>query len=267
MTLLTGTDDTGPGRAELDVSRSFAPIGLVEIQAHADLQSRIDRKYVVDLATADDFVTSMPEQIARLEIDDLTAFAYRSTYFDTPDLDCFHDSAHRRRRRFKVRIRTYVDSGLAMAEVKVKSGRGRTIKHRLEIGTEDTVHLHDPVRNWARELVHRPDAIDELSAVLTSRYRRRTFVDTSDWSRCTIDDRIHFDDFADGRADIGDHVIIETKSTGSVGSLDRWLWRNGIRPVKISKYCSAAAAMHPELPSNRWSRTIHQVFRIHPPAA
>jgi hypothetical protein len=45
-----------------------------------------------------------------LEIDGARSFAYDSTYFDTPDLDAYLLAATRRRRRFKVRTRTYVDS-------------------------------------------------------------------------------------------------------------------------------------------------------------
>jgi hypothetical protein len=36
------------------------------------------------------------------------------------------------------------------------------------------------------------------------------------------------------------------------------LWANGIRPARISKYCTSLAALRPELPSNRWSRSIRR---------
>ena len=99
--------------------------------------------------------------------------------------------------------------------------------------------------------------------MFTTSYRRRTFVDPGDWSRCTLDDRLLFRDLVGGGADLGEHVVIETKSTGRAAAADRWLWHNGQRPEKISKYCSAAAALDPSLPANRWSRTIKRTVRVH----
>jgi hypothetical protein len=33
-----------------------------------------------------------------------------------------------------------------------------------------------------------------------------------------------------------------------------------IRPVSVSKYCVAVAALHPELPSNPWHQTLRRYF-------
>ena len=57
-----------------------------------------------------------------------------------------------------------------------------------------------------------------------------------------------------------DEVIIETKSDGPPSPIDRWLWKHGVRPVRISKYCTALAAMRPELPANKWHRTLARHF-------
>ena len=37
------------------------------------------------------------------------------------------------------------------------------------------------------------------------------------------------------------------------------LWEGGVRPVKISKYGTAMAAMH-DLPANKWHRTLDRYF-------
>jgi hypothetical protein len=34
----------------------------------------------------------------------------------------------------------------------------------------------------------------------------------------------------------------------------------GVRPVSVSKYCVGVAALHPELPSNPWRRTLRRYF-------
>ena len=37
------------------------------------------------------------------------------------------------------------------------------------------------------------------------------------------------------------------------------MWEGGVRPVKISKYGTAMAAMH-DLPANKWHRTLRRYF-------
>ena len=55
----------------------------------------------------------------------------------------------------------------------------------------------------------------------------------------------------------GDLVIIETKSGATPSVVDHLLWEQGVRPVKISKYGTAMAAMH-DLPANKWHRVMHR---------
>src|ERR671917_500574 len=89
---------------------------------------------------------------AALEIDGRRAFAYRSTYFDTPDLDAFRDHIQQRRRRYKCRSREYLDSGHYAFEVKLKGLRGRTVKHRMEY---DGHELSDAALGFLRDCLDR----------------------------------------------------------------------------------------------------------------
>jgi hypothetical protein len=106
-------------------AESFPAVGLAELETSAGLQDRVDSKYVISLA---DFATLAERLLgthAVLEIDDRRAFRYRTTYFDTRELQIFRDHVQERRRRYKCRAREYVDSGLCMFEVKLKGPRGR----------------------------------------------------------------------------------------------------------------------------------------------
>ena len=51
-----------------------------------------------------------------------------SVYFDTPRLDACRDHVQRRRLRWKVRSRLYVEDQLCRLEVKSRDGRGHTVK-------------------------------------------------------------------------------------------------------------------------------------------
>jgi len=112
-------------------------VSLAEIGNTAGLQTRRDRKYVVAPALVDRLVSELWPGVLALEIDGQRDFGYESLYFDTPDLVSYRAAAHRRRRRFKVRHRHYVDAGSAMLEVKVRTGRGRNAKLRLPVDSAE----------------------------------------------------------------------------------------------------------------------------------
>ena len=80
-------------------AESFGPVGLAELVATAELQERVDRKYVI---TLDEFAL-LAERLfgthAVLEIDGCRAFRYHTTYFDTGEHRIYRDHIQDRRRR------------------------------------------------------------------------------------------------------------------------------------------------------------------------
>ena len=114
-----------------DALADLPPVGLGTVQSAADLQERVDIKYVIRAADLLPLADALQRSYARLVIDGVSAFRYRSVYLDTPGLACFHDHRQGRRRRWKARTRDYLDSDLRRLEVKLKDGRGRTVKHSM----------------------------------------------------------------------------------------------------------------------------------------
>ena len=100
---------------------------LAELNSAAGLLTRVDRKYLVPLTCAQNLVDGLAPHARVLAIDERRRFSYTSTYFDTPGLEAFMLAARKRRRRFKVRTRTYLDSGLCFLEVKTRGARGTTV--------------------------------------------------------------------------------------------------------------------------------------------
>ncbi len=242
------------------ISGSLALISLSELNERAELLTRVDRKYILGDAMLDRLLTVGCRNYAMLDIEGRSEFGYQSVYFDTHDLRLYRDAATRRRRRFKVRTRVYEDSGVAVLEVKAKDGHSRTVKHRLDYLSNDRRRLTEHGLDFIDEVTGSTDISAKLAPVLTTNYRRSTLVDLTAETRITIDRGLVCTD-ADGHAVGLDSVIIETKSDRSAGTLDRWLWQQGVRPVSISKYCTSMAVMRPELPSNKWHRTIDRHFR------
>ena len=121
---------TAPSRAAAVMAGSVASLpaaSLAEITERAELQTRIDRKYLVPVDAVADLVSGLG-RFAVLEIDGLRGFRYESVYFDTPDLLTYRAHLQGRRRRFKVCTRAYLDSADCMFEVKLEGSRGSTVK-------------------------------------------------------------------------------------------------------------------------------------------
>jgi hypothetical protein len=233
------------------------PIGLSELDETASLQTRKDRKYLVgerDLTAA---LAIVAESARVLEIDDRRQFTYRSTYFDTPAFDSYLGAVRGRPNRFKVRTRNYVDAERGVIEVKVRSPRGQTVKHRQDhpFDLPDTIVATDLefLNRFAQVRPH----VGLLRPTLTTAYRRSTLV-LGDGSRVTIDADVRCAAPVGNTASIRG-LVVETKSVGRPSVLDRLLWSLSVRPLSISKFGTGFAALHPELPSNKWRRILRAV--------
>jgi len=251
----------------LAVLEHLEAISLDALNEVAALQTRTDRKYILGPAELAALLGQLPNSIRVLEIGGQRSFGYESTYFDTPDHASYRSAAHRRRQRWKVRIRSYETSPDAMLEIKTKDGRGHTVKTRIGCGHGERHTLDRAARSFVAETIGDATTSGRLVPSLTTSYRRSTFVDLADASRLTIDRDLVCTGWSGNRASIGDHAIIETKSSGAPSATDRWLWSHGLRPTKVSKYCTGLAALHPELPHNKWNRVLQRHWTVSGPAA
>lgn len=237
----------------------LAAVGLDAIDAGAELLVRVDRKYIVPAAVAAGLVAENAGGVAALEVDGVRSFRYESVYFDTDSLLLHREAATQRRHRFKVRTRRYVDSGAVWLEVKTKTRRGQTVKWRAEYPANDHGTLTSDGRRFAAEVTGRADIVADLEPSLVTSYVRSTLTMLDDGARCTLDRGLVCTDPGGCSVRVGD-IIVETKSTHAASVIDRWLWRQGIRPVALSKYCTALAALRPDLPANKWHRTLARHF-------
>lgn len=243
----------------MSTATDFAPISLGELEAAASLQTRIDRKYLVPTSALPGLLAELDPRARVLEIDGDRVFAYESVYFDTPALTSYLGAARRRRNRFKVRTRTYVDSEQCWVEVKTRGPRGATVKNRLPHEATGRTELDDPALEFTSGVLG--DLDGPMAPTLVSTYDRVTFHIPAGAhgpdSRTTIDTDLVWTDADTGRehALLG-LAIIETKTGSTPSSTDRLLWRHGHRPVRISKYGTGMAVLHPDLPATPWRRVL-----------
>ncbi|MGM1060536.1 polyphosphate polymerase domain-containing protein [Saccharothrix sp. Mg75] len=245
-----------------------APVGLAELIDRAALQTRVDRKYVVPEDALPRLLAELAPGTRVLEVDGRRTFHYESVYFDTPRLTSYHCAAYRRRRRFKVRTRTYLDSAQCWLEVKISGARGSITKHRLPYHPRDCGTVH-PGRDFVEETLAResigPTTGSPLDPVLVTDYRRATLLLPDAAGRVTIDTDLSWRD-ADSELRLRGLAVVETKSPSAATQVDRVLWQRGVRPVRISKYATGLAALRLDLPDAPWRRTLRRHFRDTAPA-
>lgn len=253
-------------------SRSWAAVGssvaglpsatLGEVTAQVALDARAERKYLVPADRFSQLIARLPQRYAVLEIDRRRCFAYESVYFDTPDLLMYRQHLQWRRRRYKVRTRTYLDSADCAFEVKFRWLRDQTIKARLPYAVTDRGRITPMARAFlASQLEYAyGQSPPELVGMATTAYRRTTLVDLDCSTRLTCDVDLTCTSGARIAVGLSEYVLVESKSLGADSAADRALRGLGLRPVQISKYCVAVALLYPDVRSNPWHRTLRRYF-------
>ncbi len=244
--------------------QSFPPIDLPTLDQLASLQTRKDRKYLLTPDEVQGALGRTTERLSALEIDGRRTFAYRSLYFDTPEFSSYRSTATGRRRRFKVRLRQYVDQGTTVLEVKTHSPRGETVKHRIAYHSDPPGTLSHHAMGFVDHMTATPGLGASLVPMMWTGYRRSTLVDIDDGSRITIDRDLTAAPFGGDWTSLTDRVIVESKAAGAASPFDRVLWADHLRPLKVSKFASAMALHHDRLPTNKWHRVLSEHF--HPVA-
>ena len=244
-------------------------ISLAELNSEASLLTRMDRKYLVPPGDTQHVISHLAPRAQVLQIDGLRHFRYASTYFDTPGLDAYFLAARKRRRRYKIRTRTYLDSGLCFLEVKTNGSREATVKDRFKYDPDDADRITPDGRLFVIERLVESGTCssdeartiaDALVPVMDSTYSRTTLHLPHDEARATFDTQLTWDLFGpDGKrlergVSVGHLNVVETKNPSTASPTDRLLWHQGHRPARISKYATGMALLYANLPTNRWNR-------------
>lgn len=239
--------------------RDRSAISLADVVENAALQTRVDKKFLLTPQQFTAFTARLGTEFSVMQINGLRTFGYRSTYFDTPNFEQYVAHRQGRRRRYKTRSRTYVDSDLCMFEIKTKGLRGATVKHRREQPLADADSLTPENLAFASQVLATEygQQVPQLQPVLRNAYTRATLVDPVDGERVTCDVDLRYAD-ADHQVSGPDMVIVETKSADGRGLSDAALASLGIRPVSMSKYCLGVACLNPHLPANKWARLLRR---------
>ena len=252
---------------------SFQPITLDEMSG-IKLMNRTDTKFVTTVDRLRLLLMMAKEDYRAQEIDGKRQALYYTAYFDTPDYNMYivHQNGHAGRQ--KLRIRSYVDSGLNFLEVKTKNNHGRTKKKRVDMVDFDPTHPDHGIRFLRQDdqyvaydqflrkhLRYDPTVLTEK---MENHFHRITLVNKAKTERLTIDSALRFHNLVSGvDKDMGNLVIIELKRDGLIYSpVLEMLRQLRIHPHGFSKYCMGAALTNQQLPVNRFKRKLIEINKI-----
>lgn len=251
----------------------FDPITL-EQMSDIRLMNRTDTKFVTTRSRLEQLLMLAKDDYYVQEIDGERIAPYYTLYFDTEDHAMYtaHESGHTNRQ--KLRIRSYVNSGLNFLEVKTKNNHGRTKKKRMLVDEFDSMNPEHNIcfrcQNKAfceydeflrSNLQYNPSTLSEQ---LENCFDRITLVNKGMTERLTIDTNLRFHNIATGNYRFMDHiVIIELKRDGRVASpILTLLNQLRIKPLGFSKYCIGSALTNSDLHCNRLKPRLHSIDRI-----
>jgi len=249
-------DLAGVAAAAEAAALDLEPIGLSDI-GKAALLDRLDTKYLLPAYLLAGLLERCGADYRVLEVGASPLQSYRTRYYDTPRLSCYEAHHTGRLPRFKVRVRTYVSTGARFLEVKRKTNRGRTLKHRLSAETEADqrrrLAAHDPLG------LSSAVPVGLLRPVLDIACVRITLVGRAAPERVTLDLLLAYTQDT-RQARFPSLVIAEVKQRGRSRSAFRELMRSlGRREAHVSKYCLGIATLVPQARRNRFLPLLHDI--------
>ena len=237
--------------------KRLKPIYLEEINT-LKLLNRVDRKYLLNKSEYLQF----SEEVARLgyrvlTVNNCIVQNYQTTYYDNEKLQFYLDHHNKRLNRVKVRIRTYKTTGDTFLEVKqrVNSG-GETRKKRIPL--EDNLFLGDRETKFIDKYSKIP--ANELQPVAQTDFERVTLTSDEWKERVTIDFNLKII-FKEKNIHLQDIVIIEVKKekNSAFNGISNYLKGKSIRPIPLSKYCLAIAALNPNIKHNQFKPILRKL--------
>lgn len=238
---------------------SFNTISLEETKSRAELIARFDEKFIIPVRLLEQILNACNPDYNVLEIENKRLFAYKTIYFDTPDLALYeaHHAGHLN--RTKIRIRKYLDTGISFLETKMKNNKGLSVKSRMML---DETHA-DPLKQLQLSPTRKNEKIinAELRESATILYKRITLVNKHYPERVTIDTDIEFT-HNDEKAKLKDYVIAEIKKERKQQSAFKSsIQQLHIKPGAISKYCLAIIHLYDNIKKNRFKPQLKQLIK------
>jgi hypothetical protein len=235
---------------------------------------RTDTKYVFLSALLPQILSDLALDYDVLEVGGVRMQRYRTCYYDTPDFQLYHQHHNDQRDRYKLRIRSYLESTLDFLEVKRKDNHDRTLKNRLRsdrfrVQLRDGSHPADepgpigfPGVDKFLE-THFPYYEADLVPKLSNRFYRIALVSRREKERLTIDLDLRFMTHG-AQFSLPGLAVAEVKQPHFTtrSAFIHQMRRAGRRPTGFSKYCVGVALAYPQLKRNAFKPLLLDLRRL-----
>ena len=243
--------------------QQFQPISLAEMDT-VKLMNRVDTKFLLNINQLHVLLDKAIEHYRIVEINGERIPHYSSIYFDTEQAEMYRMHHNGKLNRYKIRMRSYVDSGISFLEVKNKNNKGRTSKKRIKIPQDNfqNIQFNEAEHNFLE--LRTPYTPTVLQPKIQNFFERITLVDKNKTERVTIDLGLFYrNPQTDYVKTVDDLVIVEMKQDGASRSYFRqYLNELKILPGSMSKYCLGMVLLDSDLKNNRFKKKIRKINKI-----
>lgn len=242
------------------ILNEYVSISLEEMSG-IKLMNRTDTKFVTSQQVLKRVLFDAKHDYRVQAVNGEQNIAYHTVYLDTADRTMYMDHQNGRTVREKIRVRTYVSSGLTFLEIKNKNNKGRTDKKRIRIESFETMK-EDGGDLFLRQ--HAWYDQSKLLPLLENSFRRITLVNKRMTERLTIDTEVAFRCLQSGQtASLNDIVIIELKRDGRTPSpIKEVLRKLHVQSSGFSKYCIGSALTSVNLKKNRLKPKLRMLDKV-----
>ena len=242
-----------------DTIRNFTSISLDEINSSAGLLNRFDVKFVFSKNKLSDILSQLSEQYFMLEINEVRKSGYYTSYYDTID-NYFYKSHHNRKKdRYKIRVRQYIDTNDCFLEIKHKINKGKTLKRRIRHIAGDSFS-NDTIK-FIEDIL--PVSYENLQFKMNTKFSRITLKNKSKAERLTIDFDLSFSNDKQ-RIELPEVVIAEVKKEGYSNNYIFFhiAKNNKILQNNFSKYCVGSVLLNKSLKYNNFKPLLLTINKI-----
>lgn len=243
----------------VEVLNTFRPISLEEMVS-VRLMNRTDTKFITSPLLLETLLEEMVDSYYVQEIENKRLSEYQTLYLDTRNMDMYLAHQNGRKKREKIRVRRYKETGQTFFEVKDKDNKGRTHKSRVELFRDYKESQQIPDFMHAKSRFR----LEDISPCVESCFQRITLVNKEMTERLTIDLHLQFHNLRTGfSSKTRNLAIIELKRDGNIPSVAKELLnKHRIRPANISKYCFGSVLTTPGLKHNRFKSKLIQINKL-----
>jgi hypothetical protein len=234
----------------------FNKISLADLD-QVKLMNRTDKKYCLHIEKLPGILEALKDDYSILAIQDEVIFEYDNTYFDTIDNHMYITHQNGNAKRYKIRIRKYVDSNLHFLEIKFKNNKGRTIKERIEredfnlnFSSDESIFIED----------NSPFTGQVLHPKIRSKFNRFTLVDRQFTERVTIDLTPGFI-IGESKLTLDNLIIIEVKQSKMTkpALITQILKAHKIERQGFSKYCIGRSLLEDSIKKNNFKPLLLKI--------